>query len=93
MSPTTTTATSTPQHSIPATGAGTEPTGFNRSRFHIDWPKTPEAHRKWQLEQMAGAFRVFARLGFADGGSGHISLRGTHIQIHTKQAKGLIILV
>ncbi|KAL5410230.1 hypothetical protein PMIN03_005534 [Paraphaeosphaeria minitans] len=24
---------------------------------------------------MAGAFRVFAKLGFADGGSGHISLR------------------
>ncbi|KLP02469.1 related to novobiocin biosynthesis protein novR [Fusarium fujikuroi] len=36
---------------------------------------TPEATRQWQLEQMAGAFRIFARLGFADGGSGHISLR------------------
>ncbi len=25
---------------------------------------------------MAGAFRIFAKLGFADGASGHISLRG-----------------
>lgn len=37
---------------------------------------TKEATRQWQLEQMAGAFRVFARLGYADGSSGHISLRG-----------------
>lgn len=37
---------------------------------------TKEETRRWQLEQMAGAFRVFAKLGFADGGSGHISLRG-----------------
>lgn len=37
---------------------------------------TKEGKRQWQLQQMAGAFRVFAKLGFADGGSGHISLRG-----------------
>jgi hypothetical protein len=37
---------------------------------------TKEATRQWQLEQMAGAFRVFAKLGYADGSSGHISLRG-----------------
>ncbi|RGP76050.1 hypothetical protein FLONG3_5441 [Fusarium longipes] len=36
---------------------------------------TKEATRQWQLEQMAGAFRVFAKLGYADGSSGHISLR------------------
>jgi hypothetical protein len=30
----------------------------------------------WQKEQMAAAFRIFAKLGFADGASGHISLRG-----------------
>ncbi|PSN61693.1 arad-like aldolase/epimerase [Corynespora cassiicola Philippines] len=46
-----------------------------KSRYHIPWPATKEAHRQWQLEQMAGAFRIFAKLGFADGGSGHISLR------------------
>jgi hypothetical protein len=34
------------------------------------------AERRWAKEQMAGAFRVFARLGWADGTAGHISLRG-----------------
>ncbi|GMM38285.1 hypothetical protein DASC09_056240 [Saccharomycopsis crataegensis] len=32
-------------------------------------------HRKWMLEHMAGAFRVFARKGYNEGGAGHISLR------------------
>ncbi|KAI0484985.1 putative aldolase [Xylariaceae sp. FL0804] len=41
----------------------------------IPRPHSLEDQRKWQLEQMAGAFRIFAKLGFADGGSGHISLR------------------
>ncbi|CZR48382.1 hypothetical protein LB506_009361 [Fusarium annulatum] len=36
---------------------------------------TKEATRQWQLGQMAAAFRVFAKLGYADGSSGHISLR------------------
>lgn len=31
--------------------------------------------RRWQLEHMAGAFRVFAREGYAEGISGHISVR------------------
>ncbi|WYZ37085.1 hypothetical protein EsH8_II_000591 [Colletotrichum jinshuiense] len=31
--------------------------------------------RQWQLEHMAGAFRVFARKGFTEGASGHISVR------------------
>ncbi|KAF6808723.1 class ii aldolase adducin domain-containing protein [Colletotrichum plurivorum] len=45
-------------------------------RLHqIPVPETKEAARKWQLEQMAAAFRIFAKLGFSDGGSGHISLR------------------
>ncbi|KPM41017.1 hypothetical protein AK830_g5512 [Neonectria ditissima] len=34
---------------------------------------TKEETRQWQLQQMAGAFRVFAKLGYADGGSGHIN--------------------
>lgn len=33
------------------------------------------AKRQWQLEHMAGAFRVFAREGYAEGISGHISVR------------------
>jgi hypothetical protein len=79
----TATVTTTPQQSIAATGTTTASTSFNRSRFHIEWPKTKAAEQKWQLEQMAGAFRVFARLGFADGGSGHISLRGMSIPYFT----------
>ncbi|GAB1734456.1 hypothetical protein NU195Hw_g685t1 [Hortaea werneckii] len=35
----------------------------------------PFQKRRWQLEHMAGAFRVFARKGFTEGTSGHISLR------------------
>jgi ribulose-5-phosphate 4-epimerase/fuculose-1-phosphate aldolase len=34
-----------------------------------------EKHRAWILEHMAGAFRVFARKGFTEGMSGHISVR------------------
>ncbi|CRG87571.1 hypothetical protein PISL3812_04589 [Talaromyces islandicus] len=34
-----------------------------------------EETRQWQLEHMAGAFRVFAREGYAEGISGHISVR------------------
>jgi hypothetical protein len=46
-------------------------------RLHqIPRPEGKESERRWLLEQMAGAFRIFAKLGFADGGSGHISLRG-----------------
>ncbi|KAL4895344.1 class II aldolase and Adducin N-terminal domain protein [Aspergillus ambiguus] len=35
----------------------------------------PLKKRQWQLEHMAGAFRVFARKGFTEGTSGHISVR------------------
>ncbi|PYH94381.1 class II aldolase/adducin domain-containing protein [Aspergillus ellipticus CBS 707.79] len=34
-----------------------------------------DKQRRWMLEHMAGAFRVFARKGFSEGMSGHISLR------------------
>jgi len=34
-----------------------------------------EEKRQWQLEHMAGAFRVFARHGFTEGMAGHISVR------------------
>lgn len=40
------------------------------------YPESKEDQRRWQLEQMAAAFRIFAKLGYADGASGHISLRG-----------------
>ncbi|KAK6401499.1 hypothetical protein LTR95_019180, partial [Oleoguttula sp. CCFEE 5521] len=31
--------------------------------------------RQWQLEHLAAAFRVFGRLGYAEGIAGHISVR------------------
>ncbi|KAH7344248.1 class II aldolase/adducin N-terminal [Pyrenochaeta sp. MPI-SDFR-AT-0127] len=34
-----------------------------------------DKHRAWLLTHMAGAFRVFARKGFTEGMSGHISIR------------------
>lgn len=34
-----------------------------------------ELKRHWMLEHLAGAFRVFARKGFVEGLTGHISLR------------------
>lgn len=34
-----------------------------------------ERERRYMLEHMAGAFRVFARKGFTEGIAGHISLR------------------
>ncbi|KAM5349155.1 hypothetical protein ACJ41O_008978 [Fusarium nematophilum] len=34
-----------------------------------------EKQRRWMLEHLAGAFRVFARRGFSEGLAGHISLR------------------
>lgn len=42
--------------------------------------KTLEEKRQWQLEHMAGAFRIFARHGYTEGTSGHISVRDP---IHT----------
>jgi len=55
-----------------------KPASGAQAPFQIPWPKSKIAQRQWQLEQMAGAFRIFAKLGFADGGSGHISLRGQY---------------
>lgn len=34
-----------------------------------------DKQRRWMLEHMAGAFRVFARKGYTEGMAGHISLR------------------
>jgi hypothetical protein len=40
-------------------------------------PKIDDLYKKrqWQLEHMAGAFRVFARKGYTEGTAGHISVR------------------
>ncbi|KAI0140360.1 class II aldolase and Adducin N-terminal domain protein [Pestalotiopsis sp. NC0098] len=47
-----------------------------------EFPGIPEINdpyqkRQWQLEHMAGAFRVFARKRFTEGTAGHISVRDT----------------
>lgn len=34
--------------------------------------------RKWMKEHMAAAFRYFGKLGYGEGVSGHISMRGMH---------------
>ena len=60
---------------------GKEPTPLEAmSHGSVALPGIPsfsnlEEKRKWQLEHMAGAFRVFARHGFTEGMSGHISVR------------------
>ncbi|PVH98530.1 class 2 aldolase adducin domain-containing protein [Periconia macrospinosa] len=71
------TETSASNQSIPGASVLNRSTAGSKtnSRYHIPRPESKEAERRWQLEQMAGAFRIFAKLGFADGGSGHISLR------------------
>lgn len=44
------------------------------------------AERTWAKQHMAGAFRIFAKLGYADGGAGHISLRGMLLRhVHSHQ--------
>jgi hypothetical protein len=45
-------------------------------RIHVI-PTFTDKHveRKWAKEQMAGAFRVLAKMGHNDGAGGHISLR------------------
>lgn len=40
----------------------------------------PLEKRKWMKEHMAAAFRYFGKLGYGEGISGHISIRGTHKQ-------------
>lgn len=41
----------------------------------------PYEKRKWMKEHMAAAFRFFGKLGYGEGISGHISMRGIHIYL------------
>lgn len=36
----------------------------------------PLKQRQWMKEHMAAAFRYFGKMGYAEGVSGHISMRG-----------------
>ena len=77
MSTTTTVTVSKSSSTVNGSALNSSSSNGQVKRLHrIPQFPSREAERKWQLEQMAGAFRIFARLGFADGGSGHISLRG-----------------
>ncbi|OGE58237.1 hypothetical protein PENARI_c001G06308 [Penicillium arizonense] len=64
-----------PTSNTSALNTETGANGEVKRLHHIPRPVNKEAERKWLLEQMAGAFRIFAKLGFSDGSSGHISLR------------------
>ncbi|PGG98017.1 hypothetical protein AJ79_09009 [Helicocarpus griseus UAMH5409] len=71
MSTTTTeTGTATAISGVPSSGKPA-----NRGLHEIPTFKTKEEEQRWAKNHMAGAFRIFAKLGFADGASGHISLR------------------
>ncbi|KAL6919797.1 hypothetical protein ACHAPO_008786 [Fusarium lateritium] len=71
----TTTATATATMAAEPSAASLS-TSQPKKRLHkIPQFDSSEEVRTWQLGQMAGAFRIFAKLGFADGASGHISLR------------------
>lgn len=66
-----------PKRIASALNTETSDSGEVNRLHHIPRPTNKEEERQWLLEQMAGAFRIFAKLGFSDGSSGHISLRGT----------------
>ncbi|ETN41341.1 uncharacterized protein HMPREF1541_03276 [Cyphellophora europaea CBS 101466] len=74
---TTTTTTAEAQTRLSTADQDTPAAGQRaHKRLHyIPRPADKHEERKWQLEHMAGAFRVFAKLGYCDGASGHISLR------------------
>lgn len=65
-----------PPTSISALNTESGTNGEVKSLRLIPRPSDKETERKWLLEQMAGAFCIFAKLGFSDGSSGHISVRG-----------------
>lgn len=65
-----------PKQIVSALNTETSDNGEVNRLHHIPRPQNKEEERRWLLEQMAGAFRIFAKLGFSDGSSGHISLRG-----------------
>lgn len=42
----------------------------------------PVEKRKWMKEHMAAAFRYFGKLGYGEGVSGHISMRGMSMALN-----------
>ncbi|CDM28042.1 hypothetical protein DTO013E5_4025 [Penicillium roqueforti] len=72
----------TPALNTSALNTETSDNGEVNRLHHIPRPTDKEDEREWLLAQMAGAFRIFAKMGFADGSSGHISVRDP-IEPHT----------
>lgn len=60
---------------VPQKCSSTPADGQKARLRHIPRPTDKHEERRWQLEHMAGAFRVFAKFGYCDGSSGHISVR------------------
>jgi hypothetical protein len=81
MSTTTQTTTAAPA-AVQLKAASTDVLNFGKGATVYKTPTFTDkyAERQWAKEQVAGAFRVFEKLGFADGGAGHISLRGRWIR-------------
>ena len=71
-----TVTTMEPKHSSSALNTERGTDGEMKRLHLVPRPTNKDEERKWLLQQMAGAFRIFAKLGFSDGSSGHISLRG-----------------
>ena len=89
MSQTTTTTTLSPKvrasnNEPPSQSKGTQSAlvtkvgheGGPRKLHLIPTCSTPAELLHREKRHMAAAFRIFAKLGFGDGASGHISLRG-----------------
>lgn len=85
-STTTTTTTETIQSTIPAVASTHKGYTVDTRGSHNlakggahpnQLPKFDDMHakRKWMLQHMAGAFRVFSRNGYTEGTAGHISIR------------------
>lgn len=72
------TSTAVANTSTPQTSNEKQDQCFSTGGYHFPGiPKfdDPYKSRRWQLEHMAAAFRVFARKGYTEGTAGHISLR------------------
>ncbi|RLV89932.1 Meiotically up-regulated protein [Spathaspora sp. JA1] len=74
MAPSTTPATSSSGYELGTRGAHNISKG---GKHPYSLPKFTNKfeERKWALEHMAGAFRVFSRKGYTEGTAGHISIR------------------
>jgi len=74
---TTTTETSAATSSLQLKGAKKSLLNYGggESVYKVPTFTDKYAERLWAKQHMAGAFRIFAKLGYADGGAGHISLR------------------